>query len=129
VVDLLNSFGIPYAVVGAFAVACYGVPRFRDDGVIWMKDTGKTLDELKDHFIASGYRTQLRRGDIDDPILQSIRIEDAFENRVDLLAGVRGMDPGAVHRCFTAPILDCLVRVIAAEDLIGMKSSPAVLKT
>jgi hypothetical protein len=123
VVDRLNSFQIPYAIAGAFAVACYGVPRYTGDGdsVVWMKDTTKTPVELKDDFIASGYRAELRQGDIDDPIALAIRIVDEFKNRVDLLIAVRGMDPDASKRCINAPIMDAMVRVIGAEDLIGMK--------
>jgi hypothetical protein len=123
VIDGLNSFKIPYAIAGGFAVAYYGVPRFTEDGdsVVWMKDSAKTPVELKDDLIALGYKAALRQGDIDDPIALSIRIEDEFKNRVDLLLGVRGMDPEASKRCITAPILDAMVRVIGAEDLIGMK--------
>lgn len=123
VLDVLNGFGIPYAVVGAFAVACYGVPRYTDDGdgVIWMRDTGKTADELKTRFIDAGYRAELRQGDFDDPIAQSIRIQDEFENRVDLLSGVRGMDPDAIQRRVSETLLDSPIRILAAEDLIGMK--------
>jgi hypothetical protein len=123
VLELLNSFQIPHAVVGAFAVSYHGVPRATSDGdsVIWMKDTGKTAEELEHHLLAAGYRVKLKQGDLDDPIMQSLVIEDQFENRVDLLSGVRGMDPDAVKRSVPMQMLDLTVPVIAAEDLIGMK--------
>ena len=123
VLDQLNVFGIPYAVVGAFAVAYYGVLRYTSDAdsVIWMKDTGKSADDLKNHLVASGYRTELRRGDIGDPILQSILIGDEYQNSVGLLSGIRGMDPDATHRCVSSPMLDSTVRIIGPEDLVGMK--------
>ena len=123
VLDLVNAFGIPYAVIGAFAVSYHGVPRSTRDGdsIIWMHDGGQSGRDLQDHLAAAGYRVKLRRGDIEDPILQSLLIEDEFDNRVDLLSGVRGMDPDAAYRCVSAPLLDSTVRFIAAEDLIAMK--------
>ena len=123
VADILTALGIPYAVVGALAVSFYGVPRATSDAdsVAWIKDTGKTADELTNSLIASGYSAVLRRGDIDDPILVSIHVEDKYQNRHDLLLGIRGMDPDAAHRCVSSAFFGSTVRIIGAEDLIGMK--------
>lgn len=123
VLDLLNGLRVPYAVVGAIAVASYGLPRSTDDAdsVIWLGLTEKNADDLKVHLVESGYQADVRRGDIEDPISQSILVEDKYGNRVDLLSGIRGMDPEAARRCVTAPLLDSNVRIIAPEDLIGMK--------
>ena len=70
VVDLLNEFGIPYAVVGAFAVSFYGVPRYTSDAdsVIWLKGTGTSEQELMSRLVSAGYRAELQRGDIDDRV-------------------------------------------------------------
>lgn len=123
VIDILNEIDVPSAVVGAFAVACYGVPRYTGDAdaVAWLKEPGKTVEQLKDRIAAEGYRVSVRHGDFEDPILLSMRVDDEFMNRLDLLLSVRGMDPDAVHRCFTTQMLDSMVRVIGAEDLIAMK--------
>jgi hypothetical protein len=123
VIDRLNEIGISYAVVGAFAVACYGIPRFTGDadGIAWLKDSGITAEQLRDRIAAAGYHVTLRRGDFEDPITLSIRVDDEFKNRLDLLLGVRGMDPDAVGRCLNTQMLDSMVRVIGAEDLIAMK--------
>ena len=123
VVDALVELGIPYAVIGAFAVSFHGVPRYTDDAdtAIWLTDTGKTSRDLMNRFLDSGYRAQLMQGDLDDPISGSIIVQDGYENRMDILLGIRGMDPGAVQRCVSASLLDSPVRIIAAEDLIAMK--------
>ena len=46
VVDVLDESQVPYAVIGAFAVACYGVPRYTGDadGVAWLKEPGKPVE-------------------------------------------------------------------------------------
>ena len=123
VTALLTGLGIPYAVVGALAVSFYGVPRATADAgsVVWMRNTGKSALDLRDSLTTSGYRTELKQGDIDDPILQSIRAEDEYQNRIDLLLGIRGMDPDAVHRCVSPTLFGSTLQIIAPEDLIGMK--------
>lgn len=123
VVDLLSELGVRYAVIGALAASYYGVPRATTDAdaVIWLQGTGKSEHDLKSYLLAAGYNVKLKRGDIDDPILKAILVEDQHENRIDLLLGVRGMDPEASGRCVSASLLDSSVRIIAAEDLIAMK--------
>ncbi len=117
------DFSVRYAVIGAFAVSYFGVPRATADAdtVIWLSGAGKSEQDLKDGLHAAGYDAQLKRGDIDDPISGAIIVKDRHGNRVDLLLGVRGMDPEAVSRCVDASLLDSSVRIISAEDLIAMK--------
>ncbi len=130
IADLLLEFGISYAVVGAFAVSYHGVPRYTDDAdaALWLKGTGKSEKDVAARLVAAGYRAELKRGDIDDPILGSILVKDQYENRVDLLLGIRGMDPEASSRCVSAKLLDSSVRIMGAEDLIAMKVSAGGLQ-
>jgi len=123
VVDLLNGENIPYALIGALAASFYGIPRATTDAdaAIWLKDTDKSARDVTNYLAAAGYRATYKRGDIEDPILGSILIEDVHNNRMDLLLGIRGMDPDAVNRCVSSALLDSSVRIIAAEDLIAMK--------
>jgi hypothetical protein len=123
VIDILNELRIPYAVVGAFAVSFYGVPRStRDaDAIVWLGDTTTGLLHIASRSQAAGYRADVKRGETDDPVAGAIIIKDAHENQVDLLLGIRGMDPDAASRCVSESLLDSSVRIIAAEDLIPMK--------
>jgi hypothetical protein len=63
----------------------------------------------------------LRRGDADDPIPALLAVSDRHGNRVDLLAGLRGIDPRALSRSINVPFFDSFVRVIGREDFIAMK--------
>jgi hypothetical protein len=47
--------------------------------------------------------------------------EDRHGNRVDLLAGLRGLDSEAFSRSITVPFLGSSLRVIGREDFIAMK--------
>jgi len=123
VVDLLSELGIRYAVVGAFAAAYYGVPRATADAdtVIWLEGSGNTEQDVKNHLVSKGCHVELKRGDIDDPISKALIVKDRYENRVDALVGIRGMDPQAPDRCVSASLLDSSLRIIGVEDLIAMK--------
>ena len=123
VAALLTELGIPYAAVGGLAVSFHGSPRATHDAdaVIWLRGTGKTEQDLVRRLTNAGYRTILRRGDIDDPISGVVVVEDAHANRVDLLLGIRGMDPKAAERSILAPLLGGTVSIVTAEDLIAMK--------
>ena len=125
IVGILSELAIPYAVIGALATSFYGIPPSTTDGetMVWMKGTGKTERDLTDRLAEAGYRATFKQGDLDDPILGSIIVEDEHGNRVDLLLGIRGMDPDAAGRCVSARLLDSSISMIAAEDLIPMKIS------
>jgi hypothetical protein len=121
--DILQELGVPSAIVGALAVSYYGVPRSTvdADAAIWLQGTGKNANDIQGAMVDAGYEARLSRGESDDPISAVLIIEDSLGNAVDLLIGVRGMDPNAVERCLTTPMLNSIVRVIGAEDLIAMK--------
>ena len=50
-----------------------------------------------------------------------LAVRDRFDNRVDLLAGLRGLDPQAFERTITVPFQGTSLRVIGREDFIAMK--------
>jgi len=48
---------------------------------------------LRQSLAEKGYEAALRVGDADDPIAALLEVRDGHGNRVDLLVGLRGMDP------------------------------------
>jgi hypothetical protein len=123
IADLLNELRIPYAVVGALAVSFHGIPRATNDAdtVIWLKESGKTEKDLSQRLTQEGYRIERRSADADDPVAGVVSVEDKHENRVDLLLGIRGMDPHAPARATLGKFLDSSLRFIGVEDLVAMK--------
>jgi hypothetical protein len=122
VIDVLSELTIPYAVIGAFATSLYGIPRYTNDAdaLIWLAGA-ESSDKLHDRLIKFGFHVVLSRGDLDDPIQQVIVVNDDFGNTVDLLSGIRGMDPAAATRVITTSLLNTSITVIGLEDLIAMK--------
>lgn len=123
VIDILSELNVAGAVLGAFAVSFYGVPRSTKDAdlVVWLQSSGKTSHDIAGRSTASGYTAKISRGDADDPIREAIIVNDKYENQVDVLIGIQGMDPNAVSRSISESFLDSSIQIIAAEDLIGMK--------
>jgi hypothetical protein len=63
----------------------------------------------------------VRDGDLDDPIPALLAISDSHGNRVDLLGGLRGLEPAAFSRAVVVPFKGSEMRVIGREDFIAMK--------
>jgi hypothetical protein len=120
-VELLRAAQIDYAIIGAMAASVHGVIRASRDADALLSITVAALPDLERRFAATGFSTELRRGDMDDPISAVLTLHDEFENRVDLLVGIRGFDPNAFSRTIDVPLDGELLRFVSLEDFIAMK--------
>jgi predicted nucleotidyltransferase len=121
VVAVLNKQGIAYGVVGALAASVYGTVRATIDADALVSVSPSKLAGLEKTIRKAGLTVELRRGDSDDPIPALFAISDQFGNRVDLLGGLRGLDPAAFERTITVAFSGTTLRIIGREDFIAMK--------
>ena len=121
VIDALNRTNVPYAVVGAMAASVHGVVRASMDADAVLALSTHELADLEKQLRARGLETELRYGDDDDPIAAVLALSDSFGNRVDLLVGLRGLDPAAFTRAFDVPFQGESLRIVGREDFIAMK--------
>jgi predicted nucleotidyltransferase len=121
VVELLDRKKIGYAVVGAIAASIHGAVRASMDADVVLSLAIQQAADLEREFKAAGFRTELTRGDIDDPIPALMRLSDGYENRVDLLIGLRGMEPQAFSRVLEVPFQGASLKFVGREDFIAMK--------
>jgi len=121
VAAILTAEKIDYMVIGALAAAVYGVVRATLDADALVSISIPRFGKLEKVLRRAGMRTELRRGDPDDPIPAVLVITDRYENRVELLAGLRNLDPGAFSRSLTIPFQKTTLRVVGREDFIAMK--------
>lgn len=121
IVRCLVKQRIEYAVIGAMAAALHGAIRATVDADAVLSITLPQLGSLEKLLRKAGYQTQLRRGDADDPIPAMLLVRDEHGNRVDLLAGLRGLDPQAFGRATIVSFADEVLRMIGREDFIAMK--------
>ena len=123
VVEILNREGLDYAVIGAVALSVHGDLRAsRDADVLLRVDFGR-LRHLKELFRANAFGTSLRpRGD-EDPVLGMLTLIDTYANQVDLLGGLRGMDPQVFSRTLEIPFGGPgeMLRIVGREDFVAMK--------
>ena len=120
-VDILQREKVDYAVIGAFALSVHGTVRGTMDVDAVVHASSRQFANLKTSFDRAGFRTELRRGDPDDPITSMLVLRDTFENQVELLGGLRGMDPGVFSRAVEVPFLGVNLRIVGREDFIAMK--------
>ncbi len=121
VVEVLESSGVAYAVIGAMAAAIYGVVRASMDADAVISLPPHELGDLSREYRTAGLVTELRDGEPDDPIGAVLVISDNHGNRVDLLAGLRGLDRKAFVRVIEVPFQGRALRFISREDFIAMK--------
>jgi hypothetical protein len=118
---ILEGERIPYAVIGAMAASIHGSIRATTDADALLSISLARLGRLEKTLTQAGLGTELRRGDAEDPIPALLVVTDPHQNRVDLLAGLRGLDPDAFSRCLVVPFAGRKIHVIGREDFIAMK--------
>lgn len=121
VVAVLTAAATDYAVIGAMAAAVHGAIRATTDADALVSVTVPELRKLEKRFRKAGLATELRRGDAEDPVPALLAISDRHGNRVDLLAGLRGVDPDVFARTVDVPFRGTTLRLVGREDFIAMK--------
>ena len=121
VVAVLDKQGLDYGVVGALAASVYGTVRATTDADALVSVLPSKLSGLEKTLRKAGLAAKLHLGDSDDPIPALFAISDQFGNRVDLLGGLRGLDPAAFERTLAVPFSGTTLRIIGREDFIAMK--------
>jgi predicted nucleotidyltransferase len=122
VAELLAKRGIRYAVIGAMAAAVHGVVRasLDADAVVALQVRG--AQALLQSLVEEGYEAVLRTSDVDDPIPALLEVNDRHGNRVDLLIGLRGMDPEMMNRTRQVRLAGTILEIAGREDFIAMKA-------
>jgi hypothetical protein len=121
VVEILRPEGVDYLVIGAFALSVHGVVRASRDADALLSVAPKRLEALSELFEQAGFGTTLRRGGADDPITAMLVLKDGLGNQVDLLGGLRGLDPKAFSRGIDVAFLGQTLRIVSREDFIAIK--------
>jgi hypothetical protein len=121
VADVLISHQFRYAVIGAVAAAVHGAVRASLDADAIVAASIPEAQRLRGDIEASGLEAQLRLGDAEDPIAALLAVSDLFGNQVDLVMGLRGMDPGLYARSSLVRFSGASLQVVGREDFIAMK--------
>ncbi len=90
-IQLLNKHKVQYLIVGGFAVAAHGYPRYTGDIDFWIKQNKQNANRIICALIEFGFGTL----DIneDDFLKADYVIQLGFPpNRIDLLTGISGLN-------------------------------------
>jgi hypothetical protein len=121
VIEILQREKVDYLVIGAFALSAHAVVRASSDVDALLYISYARLTKLSSIFESAGFTMTLRPGDADDPILGMLVLGDSHGNRVDLLGGLRGLDPKIFSRAIEVTFLNENLRIVGREDFIAMK--------
>ncbi|HEX7481321.1 MAG TPA: hypothetical protein VF331_26195 [Polyangiales bacterium] len=120
VVDTLCTRGVPFALIGAAAMAAHGVSRSTYDIDLFTVsaaclDIG-TWRDLQ----ALGIEVDVRVGDEDDPLLGVVRITHCDET-IDVVVGRAAWQRGVVERARPIHALSVELPLVTVDDLILLK--------
>jgi hypothetical protein len=121
VVDGLLVRRIDYVVVGALAASIHGVVRASMDADVLLSGGMHEVKSLQVLFEKEGFSTEVIRGDFEDPIPGLLTVSDPYGNRVDLLLGLRGIEPQAFTRAVEVSFQGSTLKFVGREDFIAMK--------
>jgi hypothetical protein len=121
VVAILQGEGLDYAVIGAFALSVHGTVRASTDADALLYVDFARLRQLQELFRAKGFGTTLRPKSDEDPVQGMLILTDTHGNQVDLLGGLKGMDPHVFSRTLEIPFGGQTLQIVGREDFIAMK--------
>jgi hypothetical protein len=121
VIEILRREKVDYLIIGAFALSVHGVVRASRDADALLQISRSGIKKLQHMFEVAGFQVALRQGDADDPIPMMLVLGDSHGNQVDLLGGLRGLDPKVFSRGIEVPLLGETLRFVGREDFIAMK--------
>lgn len=116
----LEAAGIPWAMIGASAIAAHGVSRSTLDLDVLVKDP-RVLDPGMWESLAPIATVDLRRGDADDPLAGVARFSAAGERPVDLVVARGAWIEGVLQRAAEISLEPGILRVVQRPDLILLK--------
>lgn len=118
VAAILSERGVAHAVIGAAALAVYGVSRSTLDQDLLVCDR-RVLEPAFWDALADAAAIDIRRGDADDPLAGVVRMRDEAEHVVDVVVGRHGWQEEMLRRA--VPLDERQPPVVQREDLILLK--------
>jgi hypothetical protein len=120
-VAVLRDRGIPFAVVGAAAMAVYGVARSTFDLDLLTADPKSLARPTWASLQHPGATIDIRVGDADDPLVGVVRVAEAEVAVVDVIVGRGAWQAAVVDRARPHTLEGIVVPVATAADLIALK--------
>ncbi len=122
-IELLNSNGVDYLIVGGFAVAWHGHPRFTGDIDLLIRATGENARRVIKTLADFGFASlEIGESDLSRPN-QIVQL-GVPPNRIDLITSISGVEFSEAWERRVGGTIDGIpVQFIGLEELIRNKES------
>ncbi|HVB37732.1 MAG TPA: hypothetical protein VND92_04310 [Vicinamibacterales bacterium] len=120
IISILDASGVPWAVIGAAALAVHGISRSTLDLDLLVTDS-RVMDRTMWIALEAIAAVDVRRGDADDPLAGVIRFEAPGERTVDLVVGRSPWQRDLISRSETVDGGGTALHVARAADLVLLK--------
>ncbi len=121
VVEALERAELRFAVIGAAVLPTLGVSRSTLDFDLLSTDPRCLQAQTWDLLGKSAVQTDIRHGDLSDPLLGVVRFTRLEEIAVDLVVGRSSWQTRAITRARALPTAGLTLPVVRGEDLILLK--------
>ena len=118
---LLRERGIPFAVIGAAAMAVHGVSRSTRDVDLLTLAPDCLEESFWPPLASPGVEVTIRRGDAEDPLAGVVRFAATGQHPLDLIVGRSAWQAGILQRARETPVDGVPVPVAGRADLIVLK--------
>jgi hypothetical protein len=116
-IELLNSRGVEYVIVGAHSLAFHGRPRYTGDLDILVRPSPENAERIIAVLAEFGFaKSGFKSSDFLEPdqMIQLGRVP----NRIDLLTGISGVDTSDVFARKISALLAGIPSFILSKDLL-----------
>lgn len=121
VMAALQGAGIPYALIGAGALAVHGVTRATFDFDLLVLDSSCLRPDFWASLESGGVSVEVRKGDLTDPLAGVVRFKRAGEGHVDVVVGKFQWQRRILDRAVLRAVAEANLPVVRADDLILLK--------
>jgi hypothetical protein len=121
VLSVLDTLGIRYALIGAYAMAARGYPRFTADIDLLTTDRRVLEPGTWTDLVLAGDAVDPRRGDTDDPLAGVVHVQLTDDTDIDIVVGRWAWEAHVVERAEPMALLGTMVPVPRTSDLILLK--------
>ena len=122
--SILQTFDIPYILIGGYASAIWGAVRATKDVDFLIDIPFQKTRQVVEEFKRCGFKVTYRSGDIGDPVMGVIQLLfsiDDDEESIELLLGIRKMPDKIYLRAEKVNFEEVEIPVVSPEDLIVLK--------
>lgn len=119
---LLNAHRVEYLVIGGYAMAAHGLPRYTKDIDVWVHTNPDNAKNIMDTLAEFGFSSLKLK--LDDFTKNNQVIQLGYPpNRIDLITGISGADFTAMHKRKQIVTMDGVdICFIGKDDLITLKT-------